>query len=467
VAAAARPPNLHNPLVHPAVRKIAEAWRGTPFEGKAFLVGGAVRDELLGRDVKNDLDIVLEADALAAVRILKEKGVSEIEPVTYARFGTAMVRVDGANVEFVTARKESYSEESRKPDVEPATILEDAQRRDFTVNTLLRDIWTSELSDPLGNGLSDLESKVLRTPLDPEATFRDDPLRMLRAVRFRWQLGFSYAPDLANAVRDQASRLKVVSAERIRDEFVKMLALPDAERALQDLLELNLLVEFAPEFVDMVGCEQGGYHHLDVWSHTLLALKNAGPNDLVLSLATLLHDVGKPLTKTVETDGRTRFFGHENVGESIARTILRRLRFGNDVEDRVALLVKNHMRLNSMSEVSPSAARRIVRDLGPDLDRWLRLIEADAGALKPGVRELDLGPVRTMIEEVSRHTPPEALESPLSGERIMEITGLEPGPKIGRLKAALAEDVIEGRLSTGDEAEAKVRLMEHLRNAED
>jgi poly(A) polymerase len=315
--------------------------------------------------------------------------------------------------------------------------------------------------------LKDLESKVLRTPLDPEATFRDDPLRMLRAVRFRWQLGFTYAPGLAEAVKDQAHRLKVISAERVRDELVKMLALPAASGAMKDLLELNLLVEIAPEMLPMVGCEQGGYHHLDVWDHTLLALDNAGSEDLTTSLAVLLHDVGKPSTRTKDEDGRTRFFGHETVGEQMARRILRRLKFGNDIEDRVALLVKNHMRLNSMDRVTPSAARRIVRDLGPDLDRWLHLIEADAGALKPGVRALDLLPVRSMLESVREATPAETLDSPLSGEAIMGLTGLGQGPEIGRLKAALAEDVIEGRLEAGDETGAKARLMEHLRNARD
>jgi len=450
--------------MHEAVARIAEALRGTSFEGKTFLVGGAVRDELLGRPLKNDLDIVCEEDVTRATKILWESKVAETLPVTYPRFGTAMVRVQGCNVEFVTARKESYSEESRKPEVQPATILEDAKRRDFTVNTLMRDIFTGELRDPLRTGLSDLKDRVLRTPLNPEETFFDDPLRMLRAIRFRWQLGFEYSQDLDKALQGQADRLRVISAERIKDEFTKMLGLPDADQCMRDLMQTGLLDQFAPEFRPMVGCEQGNFHHLDVWEHTLLALKNAGNGDIVLSLAVLLHDVGKPPTRTKDTDDRTRFFGHETVGETMSRTILKRLRFGNQIEDQVALLVKNHMRLNSMNEVSASAARRIVRDLDTELDRWMAVIEADASALKPGVRALDLAQVRARIEEVRTATPPSKLQSPLSGEEIMGLTGCEPGPTIGNLKDALSEDVIEGRLAPMDKDGAKARLMEHWRN---
>ncbi len=451
--------------MHPAIERIAAALEGTPFAGKAYLVGGAVRDELLGRPIGNDLDVVVEADALAVVQWLWERGVAEGTPVTYAGFGTAMIRVAGATVEFVTSRRESYEPDSRKPHVKPATLLEDAQRRDFTVNTLLQEIRSGKLEDPLGQGLHDLEARVLRTPLDPVATFHDDPLRMLRAVRFKWQLGFEFTVGLGDAVRDQANRLQVISNERIRDELVKMLALPTSDGCMRDLMSLGLLDQFAPEFGPMVGCEQGGYHHLDVWNHTLLALKNAGTGDPILSLAVLMHDIGKPSTRTTDEEGRTRFFGHEAVGETLSRRILRRLRFGNEVEDEVALLVKNHMRLNSMTVVSDSAARRIVRDLGPSLDRWLKLIEADASALKPGVRDLDLSPLREHISRVSRQTPAERLVSPLSGEKIMALTGLSPGVDVGRLKELLVEDVIEGRLMPSDEAGAKTLLMQHFRNA--
>lgn len=455
---------FHNSEVQEVLSKIADVLRGTAFEGCTFLVGGAVRDELLDRGPRNDLDIVSEQDVLAATEMLWKAGVSQIPPASYPRFGTSMIRVDGHTVEFVTARKESYSEDSRKPSVKRATLLDDAKRRDFTVNTLTIDIFSGELGDPLGMGLADLRDKVVRTPLDPVATLHDDPLRILRAVRFRWQLGFSYDPELKSALKSQAARLKVISAERIRDEFVKMLSLPDAANCLRDMMELGILDQFIPEFRATVGCEQGDYHHLDVWNHTLLALHNAHSKDIVLSLGVLLHDIGKPPTQSIDETGAHRFFEHERVGEEMASKIVRRLRFGGDTEIRVARLVRNHMRLNSMDHLTEKAARRIIRDLGEDLDLWLNLVEADASALKKGVRILDMDSVRRTLAEVQVETPAEALVSPLSGGEIMEILGCEPGPNIGSLKDALTEDVIEGRVAVGDKVEAKARLLFHARN---
>lgn len=451
----------------PVATLIAEALQGTEFEGRCFLVGGCVRDELMGRSQSDDLDLVVEGDALAVAQFLWEQRIAQFPPTTYPRFGTAMVTVDGRRVEFASARRESYEATSRKPSVERATLLEDAQRRDFTVNALMQDLFTGQVIDLTGSGIADLKEKVLRTPLDPVKTFFDDPLRMMRAVRFRWKLGFEYAPGLADALREEAHRLSVVSGERIREELSKMLLLPTAPEAMDDLMTLGLFDVFAPEFRPMVGCEQGGYHHLDVWNHTLLALKNAGSDDLLLSLSVLLHDVGKPLTQTRDDEGRIRFFGHETVGAELARTVLQRLKFSNTDIETVALLVKNHMRLNSMNSMSLSAARRIVRDLGDDVGRWLELIEADAGALKPGVKVLNLTDVRAKLTVVQAETPKEVLVSPLSGREIIEMTGLEPGEVVGRLKNALSEDVVEGRLAPGDKPGAVDRLWHHWRNAGD
>lgn len=448
--------------MHPALSAVAKATEQTPFEGQLWLVGGAVRDELLGREHSNDFDIVLEGSSGELAQLLYEKGVSSIAPVTYERFGTAMVHVQGTNIEIVTARRESYDETSRKPNVQPATLEEDARRRDFTVNTLMRNVHSQELRDPLVAGLQDLQAKVLRTPLDPAATFYDDPLRMLRAVRFRWQLGFEPAPGLYEAISDERERLRIISMERVRDEFVKMLMLRDADRALDDLMNLGLLHIFAPELVAMIGVDQGAYHHLDVWSHSLLVLRNVGPADLTLRLAALLHDVGKPSTRFVDEEGDIRFFGHETVGADMTRELLRRMKFSNDQIEPVALLVRNHMRLGSAPVFTPSAARRLIRDMGDHLEPLLQLVEADANALKRGVRVLDLEPIRVRIAEVSKATPRSQLESPLSGEEIMELTGLSPGPEVGKLKQMLVEKVLEGDLQPGDK-DAATRLLRHMR----
>lgn len=444
--------------MHPALTAIRDATRGTPFEGELWLVGGAVRDELLGRPEPSDFDLVTERSSGELARFLYDKGLSALPPVTYARFGTALVRVAGANIELATARKESYAPDSRKPDVEPATLLEDARRRDFTVNALMRNLHSGELRDLLGIGLDDLQAKVLRTPLDPEATFRDDPLRMLRAVRFVWTLGFQPTEGLYEAIGRERQRLEIVSAERIRDEFVKMLLLPAAADALEDLRRTGLLAVFAPELDAMKGVEQGGYHHLDVWDHTLLAVRNAGAGDLTLSLATLLHDLGKPATRSIDAKGAARFFQHETVGAQMARELLDRLRFSHDAIEPVALLVKNHMRLQTAKELSASAARRLVRDLGDQLERLLALVEADAGALKPGVKVMDVAAVRKRLEEVRTSTPASMLESPLSGSEIMALTGLPEGPEIGRVKAMLLEKVLEGELAPGDKEGARAFL---------
>jgi poly(A) polymerase len=448
--------------MHRALVALKEATEGTEYENCLWLVGGAVRDRLLGRAQPTDFDIVLESDALKLAAYLWETDVSDIFPVSYERFGTAMIRIAGTQIELITARKESYEEVSRKPSVEPASLEEDASRRDFTVNTLLENIHSGEIRDPLGSGMADLEQGILRTPLDPHATFHEDPLRMLRAIRFKQQLGFQLAPGLFLALQDVSERLTIISEERIRDEWCKMLVLPAAGQSMRDLKEACLLEQFAPELLDMVDVEQGSYHHLDVWEHTLLVLDNVGPGNLILSLAALLHDVGKPETRFVDDEGNTRFFGHEAIGAAITKRLMQRLKFSNEQIEAVAVLVRNHMRLGSMNEFTASAARRLVRDLDGQLDDLLNLVEADTHALRPGLAALDLTPIRQRVLEVRQTTPRTALESPLTGEEIMELAHLEPGPAVGKLKALLLEKVLEGELQPEDR-EAAIRVVQNYR----
>lgn len=469
---------------HPAIRAIAKAITGTPYQGRVFLVGGSVRDHLLqpsqtpdAPQIKHktnneDYDLVTDLPADQLAHLLFEKGLSKIPPQTYPRFGTAMLHVRKTKIELVSARRESYAHHSRKPEVAPATFLDDALRRDFTVNALLADIQTGEVQDPLRQGLPDLEARLLRTPLDPAQTFHDDPLRMLRAVRFRHRLGFQYAPGLAEAIRRSAPRLDIVSPERVNEEFTKILLHPAAPAALQDLLDLELLPRFAPELAAMAGVTQGKWHHADVWHHTLQVLANAqnsrtnrsNPDepDLTLFLAALLHDVGKPKTRSIDEKGDIRFFSHESVGADIARDLLLRLKYSRDTAEDVALLVMNHMRTASIAKLSDSAARRIVRDLGPHLDRWLELIESDANALRAGVRTLDVPALRTRLGEVQAQTPAAKLDSPLSGREIMRLAKLTPGPAVGKLKNLLAEAVIEGEIPAGDKPAARAFLRQHL-----
>lgn len=458
-------PTLDLPRIHPVLGKVAAALRGTAWESDLFLVGGAVRDALLGNVASDDFDLVTQGDAGALVQFLYEAGLADHYPVTYEQFGTAMLSIDGVAVEFITARAESYRGESRKPTVEPADYMQDALRRDFTVNSLRADLFTGEAVDTLGTGLPDMQNRLLRTPKDPRTTFAEDPLRMLRAVRFRWKLGFSPAPGLYEAIAEESHRLEIISAERIRDELNKILMLRSASLAFQDLMSLGLLDRMLPEFRTMIGVTQGHYHDADVWGHTLKVLDNSAVagDSLVVRWAALLHDVAKPVTRTVEEDGRIRFFNHEVIGAQMSLEMLRRLKFSERDAVAVSHLVRGHMRIGSAPTFSASAARRLWREYGEAVDDLLRLVEADANGLKAGVRHLDLGPVRAQLAVVSQATPPDQLQSPLTGGQIMEITGLSAGSEIGKWKAWLTELVLNGDLAVGDESGARERLVAALK----
>lgn len=444
--------------MHPALGRVAKVTQGTPYQGRLYLVGGAVRDALLGVAGGSDFDIVYEGNVEPLTQLLFESGIASGPPTTYVRFGTSMIRVEGVNLEFAQARSESYAEESRKPFVVAASLAEDALRRDFTVNALMQNLHTGEILDLLGDGVSDLQAKILRTPREPAQTFSDDPLRMLRAIRFVGKLGFTPAPGLYEAIRAEAPRLKIISMERVQEELVKMLRLPAASTCLADLLDLGLLDQVAAEFRAMQGVEQGKYHHLDVWEHTLLVVKNAGHEDLILTLGALLHDVGKPGTRSVDEHGNTRFFHHESVGADMSEVILTRLKFSTETVRRVHRLVKNHMRLGSSPRFTPSAARRLTRDMEDDLPLLLDLVQADVNSLRPGVITMDLDAIRQQISAVQAQTPRETLQSPLTGEEIMLILNLPAGPEVGAAKSFLTEQVLEGVLAPDDRANAEVLL---------
>lgn len=445
--------------------RLVAALKGTEFEGQTFFVGGCVRDRLLGLSRSPDLDIVTVSDAQKLAGVLNSKGLLDRPPIVFPRFLTAMVSIDGRQVELTTARSEDYDPKSRKPSVRPASLDEDAVRRDFTINALYQSLDTRRIIDPLGRGMADLNSKVLRTPIDPTKTFFDDPLRMMRAVRFRSQLGFTFDSGLVDSLKSQSGRMAVLSHERIRDELVKILHLPRPSGCLQELVDLDLMPHVFACVADMCGCEQGGVHHKDVWGHTLDVIDLTDAQDLVLRLAALLHDCGKPAVKSIDPDGRVRFLSHETVGAKIAAQELLRLRFPKETVHRVAHLVRHHMRAGSAPILSSAAARRIIRDLGPQVGQWLSLVEADSGSLLPGNSTLDMQTIRSKIAEVQFVSSASQIKSPLTGQEIMEATGLGPGPEVGRLKSLLDEDVVEGRLKHDDKSGAYCLLDAHARNS--
>jgi poly(A) polymerase len=457
-------------MLEDTLQRLRTGLAGTPYEGKVFLVGGYVRDKLLGRPLPNDIDLVLEGDALQLAQLLYERGIANHHPVTYPRFGTAMVHIGETLVELVTARAESYHDASRKPkQVHPTTLYEDALRRDFTVNTLLENLHTGEIVDPLGVGLADLQARRLRTPRDPHATFYEDPLRMLRAVRFSVQLDFTIDPSVYQAILEQAERLAIVSMERIRDEFTRLMDLPRAADGLQMLLETRLLHQFGQPLLPMVGCTQNEYHLYDVWEHSLKAVGFVNPEGLEmpaweLRLAALLHDVGKPDTRTVDEQGGVHFYEHERVGAHIAADWLRSLRYPNAVVEQVSKLVKLHMRPGFYTpEWTDSAVRRLIRDAGDLLEPLLRLVEADIKAQRHDVVHADLNALRAHILRVQAAQPKEKWQSPLTGKQIIERFGLKPSPLVGQIKAYLEEQVIEGKLAH-DDIESAWKLAEAFLN---
>jgi poly(A) polymerase len=412
----------------------------TDLDAQAWVVGGYVRDKLLERPHPNPDVVVERGDALKlAERFAALAGAAA--PVMFERFGTAQVTLPGHLVEFVNARAESYAIDSRKPDVRPATLDEDLRRRDFTINTLLMDL-DGKVHDPLG-GRKDLEARHLRTPTDPLRTFADDPLRMLRAVRFASELGFELAPDVLPAMRQMKGRLAppVISAERIADELRRMLVSPRPRLALELLDAGGLLDAVLPELAACKGVPQSGYHTHDVFGHTLLTVERVTP-DLVTRLAALFHDVGKPSTAT--PDGA--FTGHENVGAELARSALERLRFSQKEIDTVVKLVRLHLRpVYYNSEWSDGAVRRLARDAGPLLDRLMELARADIGASAyPEPEKLD--ELQARIQEVLREQP-SRLAPLVTGEDVMRVRGISPGPEVGRIKKRLEELVIDGEVA--------------------
>ena len=446
-------------------QKLKEALTGTEYENELYLVGGAIRDNLLGLTHSKDLDFVTTRNAIHLAEFLYSINLSDIQPVVYPRFGTAMIQIDGVSVELVTARSEKYQFDSRKPDVTPGTYEDDALRRDFTINTLMVNIFDGTLKDPLSVGLDHLKEGVLDTPIDANKTFVDDPLRMLRAIRFKNKFDLDPSNAVWKAITQNAERLKMISAERIQEELVKMLALPKSTACLMDLMNTGLLGQFAPEFLPLQGLEQGKFHDSDAWNHTLRVVHNVGNDDLVLCLAALMHDIAKPLTKSVDEAGETHFYRHEIIGAEVARRILRRLKFSNDIVDEVCLLIRNHMRLSTRERPGKSAIRRLIRDLDTNLDRLILLAKADRGAHVVNVADSKgIQRIYEVICEVREETPIKTLQSPIDGVEIMELLGIGPGKEVGWIKNTLTEMVLDGTLLYEDKERAKELAKEFYEN---
>lgn len=435
---------------------LRDTTKDTPYEGRLYLVGGIVRDKVLGIKPEEDIDIVLEGDAGELAEFLYKAGVAEHAPVTYPRFGTAMISVLGTSVELVGARKESYRPHSRKPSTRPGTLKDDVYRRDFTINTLLENLYTGEILDLTGLAFEDIRNQIIRTPLDPHITFDDDPLRMLRAIRFAARFNFVVDSLTYAAICDRARRLRIISAERIREEFSKTLMSDGAVMGLNTLRETKLLDQFAPELSSMHGVTQNIYHIYDVWTHSMKTLELIpAQKGITLRLAALLHDVGKVETRTVAEDGAVHFYRHEAASAEIAHSILNRLKFPRSVIADVVFLISMHLRVGEYdNEWSDAAVRRLIRDAGGHLEDLVVLTRADKGAANPAMPSVDLEAFCARVDRIKAELSGMKMVSPLSGREIMDLLEIESGPRIGAVKAFLENQVVEGNLLPGDKTAA-------------
>ncbi len=441
------------------LRKIGELADAHGFE--VYAVGGCVRDMLMG-ETTNDLDIVVSKDAPKMARIFA-KTYHLNKPVVYERFGTAMVCGLDAKIEFTTARSESYSRDSRKPRVKPAPLLEDLKRRDFTINAIAMTVNQDnfgEIIDPF-QGQKDLRAKLIRTPLDPDLTFDDDPLRMLRAVRFFAQFNFRLEEKAKEAIQKHCHRLnEIVSKERIRDELTKILTSKCPSMSVRLLDGVGLLKEILPEIKAMQGMEQNGrYRHKDLYEHTLMVLEGMAPlsQDLSLRWAALLHDVGKPKTRRIYLEKGYTFYGHDLLGAKLTYHILKRLKYDNAQIDRVVGLVKHHMRLSLLDEnVTDRALRRLIREIGPFLDDLFLLAKAD----RTGYRITSMADLEILSQRIESLGKEEikALRPPIDGYEVMRLLGIGPGPRVGKALNALLEAVIDQRIEPSPEAARKFIL---------
>ncbi|MDP8956339.1 MAG: CCA tRNA nucleotidyltransferase [Actinomycetota bacterium] len=438
--------------VPPLPIELGERFRASGFE--LYLVGGWVRDMLLRRPEEHRYDFDFATDAKPEETLNVLRGWADRRYLEGVRFGTVAAKKDGFDIHITTFRKEIYPEDDRHPEVTFASEIEiDLSRRDFTVNAMAIRLPEREFTDPFG-GLRDLAARRLDTPLDPEISFGDDPLRMLRAARFVASLEMSPAPRVLQAMKRMAGRITIVSAERIRDEFSRLLLADRASRGLEMVVESGLADHFLPE-LPALRLEQDPVHrHKDVLRHTLAVVDRCEPN-LVLRLAALLHDIGKPATRSFTEEG-VRFHHHEVVGARLAEQRLRALRYSNDVIADVVNLVEMHLQFHTYRMGwTDSAVRRYVRKAGRLLDELNHLTRADCTTQNP-FRAKQLAALQDDLElRIARLAEQENLDRirpPLDGHEIMTHLGLSPGPLVGEAREYLLEERLERGPISKDEA---------------
>lgn len=439
-------------LTHPIFKTLADCANQLGVD--AYVIGGFVRDIYLGRDSK-DIDVVTIGKGIELAELVHKQLGEEAHLSVFKNFGTAQVKFGDLEIEFVGARRESYTRDSRKPIVEDGTLEDDQNRRDFTINALAIGLSKSnfgKLLDPF-NGVGDIEHKIIRTPLEPGITYSDDPLRMMRAIRFSSQLGFTIEKESLNAISKHKDRIKIVSKERITDELNKIILSPTPSIGFKLLFDTGLLHLIFPEMVKLHGVETiNGKSHKDNFYHTLEVLDNTAKksNNLWLRWSAILHDIAKPATKRFEPEHGWTFHGHEDKGARMVPKIFESLRLPlNEKMKYVQKLVLLHLRpiVLAKTEITDSAVRRVLFEAGDDIDDLMALCEADITTKNPNkvkryLQNFEI--VRDKLKELEEKDKIRNWQPPVSGEEIMEIFNLPPCKKVGDLKNALKDAILDG-----------------------
>ena len=429
-------------------------------EKEVYVVGGYVRDALMQRSL-TDIDLMVVGDGIAFARELAP-ALKGGKIVPFEQFGTAQIPLNNSIVEVASARSEAYSSDSRKPQVEDADLETDLSRRDFTINAMavsLNKTDFGELHDPY-NGVKDLNSGLIRTPRDPDTTFSDDPLRMLRAIRFASQLGFKVDSSVTDSIQRQVERIEIVSAERVTAEIYKILASPQPSLGLDLLQQVGLMEIVLPEVSALYGLEQPSeWHHKDIFYHTLQVVDNIAEKTekADLRFAALIHDIGKPKTRRLDKNKGWTFHGHDAIGANMVDKMAKRMKLSNQTREFLKKLTLLHLRPISLAkeDVTDSAVRRLMVTAGEEVDDLMTLCRADITSKNPKLVKKymeNFQRVETFIQDVTERDAYRAFQSPVRGDQIMKECGLPPGKTVGKIKEAIENAILDGEIENDYDA---------------